>query len=132
MKNGRKRNTLRKWVGGKAIDLWMFPPKTQSIYSVRWSDQEVDVIPQTIHEWVTGRSREKGIEALEEANNQCQVCGSKENLIVHHKGGLRGYRTTKDLAMAGGAKARKVLCKECHLKAHHGSYAPRNRSQKTA
>jgi hypothetical protein len=131
-RNGRKRKTLRKWVKGKAIDLWMFPPKTESVYTVGLGNPEMDELPQTIHEWATGRSIEKRIEALEEAMNQCQVCGSTDNLRVHHVGGLRGYRTTKSQVEAGKAKVRKVLCKECHLKAHQGSYAPRNRSQKTA
>lgn len=89
-KNGRKRNTLRKMVKGKAIDLWMFPPKTEQIHRIGIGQPEMEEKTQPVHEWAKGRSIEKRMEALEEANYQCQECGATENLKVHHKGGLRG------------------------------------------
>ena len=125
--NGRTRTTLSKMVKGKQVDLWMFPPRIERIE--QWeSHTEIDDIPQIIHEWATGRSIERRIEALEEANYQCQECGTLENPEVHHIGGLRGYQGTKNLAEAGKAKDLVVLCHDCHLKVGHGgSYAPRNR-----
>ncbi len=132
-KNGRKRKTLRKWVKGKAIDLWMFPPKTERIYEAGIGQPEMDEKTQTVHEWAKGRSIERRIGALEDANYQCQECGTPEDLEVHHVGGLRGYRGTKNLARAGQAKEHLVLCKPCHLKVGHGgSHAPRNRGNNAA
>ena len=126
-KHGRTRTTLSKTVKGKQVDLWMFPPRTERIE--QWEGHtEIDEIPQVIHEWARGRSIERRIEALEEAIYQCQECGTSENLVVHHIGGLRGYRGTKNLVKAGKAKDIIVLCQGCHLKVGHGgSYAPKNR-----
>jgi len=126
-RNGRTRRTLSKKVKGKQVDLWLFPPRTERID--RWEGRtEIDEIPQVTHEWATGRSIERRIEALEEANYQCQECGTSENLEAHHIGGLRGYRGTKNLVEAGKAKNLIVLCRDCHLKVGHGgSYAPKNR-----
>jgi len=128
-KNGRTRTTLSKKVKGQQVDLWMFPPRTERID--RWEGHtEIDEIPQVTHEWAKGRSIERRIEALEEANYQCQECGTAENLEAHHVGGLRGYRGTKHLAEAGKAKDLIVLCRACHLKVGHGgTYAPKNRGR---
>ena len=123
--DGRQRRTLRVWVTGKATDLWVFPPKTQSIYRVGHGAPDVDQTSQISHEWARGRSREQQIEALEAANYQCQECGTPEHLAVHHVGGLRGYRTMKALVTAGRAKQRVVLCQSCHLRiGHGGSFRP--------
>lgn len=126
-RSGRTRTTLSKTVKGKQVDLWMFPPRTERIE--QWEGHtEIDEIPQVIHEWATGRSIERRIEALEEANYQCQECGTSENLKAHHVGGLRGYRGTKNLIKAGRVKDLVVLCHNCHFKVGHGgSYAPKNR-----
>jgi group II intron reverse transcriptase/maturase len=128
-KNGRTRTTLSKMVGGKEVELWLFPPRTEKID--RWEgNTEIDEIPQTTHEWVTGRSIERRLEALKEANYKCQECETTDNLEVHHIGGLRGYRGIKDLAEAGRTKRLIVLCQECHLKVGHGgTYAPKNRGK---
>lgn len=128
-RNGRTRTTLSKMVKGKRVDLWMFPPRTERVELWK-GNAAIDEIPQTIHEWATGRSKERRLVELEEANYQCQKCGSPENLAIHHIGGLRGYRGTKNLARAGKAKKVMTLCKTCHLKVGHGgSYAPRNRGK---
>jgi group II intron reverse transcriptase/maturase len=132
-KNGRTRTTIRKWVKGKAIDLWTFPPETGSIRNAGRGHSEIDGKARTVHEWATGRSAERRMEALEEANYQCQECGTTEDLQVHHKGGLQGYQGTKNRAMAGKAKGTKVLCRNCHLKVgHQGSFAPKNRGKNAA
>jgi len=132
-KNGRTRKTIRKLVKGKAIELWVFPPKTESINKVGWSQPEIDEIARTIHGWAQGRSAERKMEALEEANYQCQECGTTEDLQAHHKGGLREYQGTKNLGRAGEAKEIIVLCRNCHLKiGHQGSFKPRNRGNNAA
>jgi len=125
-KNGRARNTLTKWVEKRPFDLWIFPPKTESIYEIRQAQPEDDVKPITVHEWATGRSKENRIEALEAADYQCSYCGTTEDVQVHHIGGLRGLRTAKQLNMAGQAKGKVTLCPSCHLEiGHHGSFKPR-------
>jgi group II intron reverse transcriptase/maturase len=125
-KNGRTRVTLRKWMQGQAVELWLFPPQTQSIYGLRRGVPEIDVAPQLIHEWARGRSREQRMEALEASNYQCQECGTGDNLAVHHVGGLRGYRTPKALVAAGRAKQKAVFCYRCHLRVgHSGSFGHR-------
>jgi hypothetical protein len=111
----------------------MFPPKTEPIHKVGISQAEIDERAKTIHEWARGRSKEKRIEALEEANHQCQEYGTKEELQAHHRGGLKGYRGTKNLATAGRAKEIVILCKDCHLKVgHQGSFSPRNQGKNAA
>lgn len=132
-KNGRTRKTIRKWVKGKAVDLWVFPPRTEYILKIGEGQAEIDEKERIIHEWAKGRSIEKRIEALEEADYQCQECGTNVDPQAHHKGGLRGYRGTKNLAEAGKAKEKRILCPECHLKVgHQGSFKPRNQGYKAA
>ena len=132
-KNGQTRKTIRKWVKGKAVDLWTFPPKTENIRNAGIGQPQIDEKAKTVHEWVKGRSVEKRMEALEEANYQCQGCGTSENLKAHHKGGLRGYRGIKSLQRAGAAKELIILCDKCHLKiGHNGSFAPKNQGRKAA
>jgi RNA-directed DNA polymerase len=132
-KNGRTRRTLRKQGQGKAIELWMFPPQTQSIYAVGRGTPEIDCAPQTRHEWASGHSIERRIEVLEAGNYRCQACGTADNLIVHHRGGLPDRRRTKPREAAGRAKQGVVLCQRCHLQVGHGgSFAPRHRDRKIA
>ena len=50
--------------------------------------------------------REKRKEFLELVDNECQECGSKEDLQVHHLNYANvGYETEDDV---------EVLCKSCH------------------
>jgi len=59
----------------------------------------------------TDHWREKRKGALHRANNKCQLCGSKENLHVHHNTyDNRGQEKDEDLV---------VLCETCHAR-HHG------------
>ena len=54
--------------------------------------------------------RNKRYEALKRANHKCQLCGSKENLQVHHNTyDNRGNEKDEDLI---------VLCEICHGKFH--------------
>ena len=54
--------------------------------------------------------RNKRYEALKRANHKCQLCGSKENLQVHHNTyDNRGNEKDEDLI---------VLCEICHAKFH--------------
>jgi hypothetical protein len=131
-RNGRTRTILGKTGKGQEVELWMFPPRTERIG--RWEGNPgIDEIPQVIHEWAAGRSIGRRREALAEANYRCRVCGTTENLEVHHVGGLRGYRGTKDRAEAGRTKKLRVLCQNCHLKVGHGgTYAPQNRGSNAA
>jgi 5-methylcytosine-specific restriction endonuclease McrA len=118
-KNGRTRKTLRKEIHGKAIDLWMFPPPSGDIWTISTQDPRVDQQPLLTHEWAKGRSIEQRLEALIKAGYRCQVCGTTENLEVHHLGGLKGKRG-KNLVRAGHVKQRQVLCKQCHVQHGHG------------
>ena len=132
-KGGRTRMTLERKTGNKAIYLWMFPPKTESIYEIRSQTDATDTKPVLVHEWANGRSIEGRMEALQKANHQCQVCGSTDDLQVHHIGGLRGKPTTKRLAEAGKAKRKITLCRVCHVKVGHGgSFKPVNRGNDAA
>jgi 5-methylcytosine-specific restriction endonuclease McrA len=132
-KNGCTRTTLTKWVEKKPFDLWIFPPKTETIYEVKQGQLEDDVKPRTVHEWARGRSKENRIEALEAADYQCSYCGTTEDVQVHHIGGLRNLQTAKQLNMAGQAKQKVTLCKSCHLEiGHHGSFKPKTRDNKVA
>jgi retron-type reverse transcriptase len=126
-KGHHKGKTLGKWIGKKLVYLDIFPPKRQSIIMANsiWIDPVVDNRPTTITGGITGRSAERAIEALEAADYKCPQCGDTENLQVHHKGGLRGYRQAKDLIQAGRDKEVVVLCQTCHLVVGHGgSFRP--------
>jgi hypothetical protein len=131
-KSGRTRKTLRKWVGGQAVDLWLTPPSTEHVLGGRLSRFTEEKKPHLLHEWATGRSREQRMAALEEAGYHCQNphCGTRDNLEAHHRGGLRGYRSTKSMAEAGAAKDRRVLCQACHLQiGHRGAFRPQSRER---
>lgn len=118
-KNGRSRTTLQIEVKGKRFALWMFPPQSGAIHRVFTQQPTVDDRPKIVHEWLRGRSIEKRVEALIEADHRCQVCGTTERLEVHHRGGLKGKQGL-DLARAGQDKQRVVLCKACHVSQGHG------------
>jgi hypothetical protein len=131
-KGGRTRKTLRKWVGAKAVDLWLTPPSTEHVLSGRLSQFTADSKPSIFHAWATGRSQEKRLVALEEAGYHCEnpACGTPYHLQAHHRGGLRGYRSTKSVAEAGAAKDRRVLCQACHLQiGHRGAFRPPSRQR---
>jgi Group II intron, maturase-specific domain len=130
-RNGRRRKTLRVWSAGKPFILGLFPPQTESIYRVAMGHAEMDVVPRTVHEWAGGRSIEQRQQALEAVNYRCQGCGTPAALVVHHVGGLRGYRGRKNLVAAGEAKPKVVLCAECHLRlGHQGSFRPSPQGRK--
>jgi len=132
-KNGRSRTTLRKWVSGKPLTLWPFPPKTKNIFEVGATTPEIDARPLTVQGWATGRSTEDRIEALEAADYQCSYCGTTEEVEVHHIGGLRNLQTAKQKSMAGQAKQKVTLCRPCHKEiGHHGSFTPRTRDKRVA
>ena len=122
--HGRTRKTLGKQVQGKSFVLWCFPPKTGNIYNVK-GNPWVDALPPEIQGWERGRSIEEQVKALEEANYQCQGCGTSVDLEVHHQRGLRG-KTGRALTQSGKDKQKQVFCKVCHLRmGHDGSFAPR-------
>lgn len=52
---------------------------------------------------------------LERDNYTCQVCGSKENLEVHHKKPYAKYIKLRTTVSNG-----ITLCEKCHDKAHYG------------
>lgn len=124
-KNGQTRKILRTRVKDRSFDLWLFPPQTVSIYAVRGTAPEIDHRPVIGHSWATGRSLADRIETLEANHYQCQACGTSENLIVHHIGGLRGYKRRRDRIRAAKAKEKMTLCRDCHLRVgHRGNFAP--------
>lgn len=52
--------------------------------------------------------------ALERANNKCEICGSKKDLIVHHKDKKGRGSKIKNNSLDNLI----VLCKSCHIKEH--------------
>jgi group II intron reverse transcriptase/maturase len=131
--NGRTRKTLSIPMKEKAIFLWMFPPKKESIYRAGWTKSDVDTKPHIIHEWAKGHSINDKIETLESSDYKCSYCGNTENLEIHQVGGMKGLQTVKQKHMAGTAKQKVLLCKSCHLKiGHHGSFKPTNQGKNAA
>ena len=64
--------------------------------------------------------------------NECEMCGSTEDVQVHHIRALRDLnvkgRRKKPLwiqLMAARRRKTLVVCRPCHLKAHDGSWNPR-------
>jgi hypothetical protein len=55
----------------------------------------------------------KGIEEYVKKVGKCQICGSKTNLLAHHKN-----RDEKDNRISNI----KVICKSCHEKLHKRGY----------
>jgi hypothetical protein len=55
----------------------------------------------------------------------CIVCGSPENIEVHHIRALKDIRKKKDwlsMTMAKFARKQVPVCKSCHIKIHSGTY----------
>jgi hypothetical protein len=128
-KNGRKRNTFRAFVEGRAVTLDLFPPKTGQIRALPTTGQwTVDLKPLIPMNWQSGHSLATRKAALERAKGICERCGEHPVAQVHHTVRLRGKtflaRVMSDSAQRYTAQA---LCKECHLERHGGSYAPRKR-----
>jgi group II intron reverse transcriptase/maturase len=128
-RNGRKRNTFRVFVEGKAVTLDLFPPRTGQIRALSTTGQWiVDLKPVIPTNWQSGRSLATRTAALERAKGTCERCGEQPVAHVHHTVPLRGKtflaRVTSDSAQRYTAIA---LCNECHLEVHGGSYAPRER-----
>lgn len=121
-KGTHKRKTLGRWVGKKLVYLDVFPPKRVPIITGPLPMDSIDR-KRTITELNTN-----ALETLEAENYQCQVCGINEDLQVHHTGGSRGYRHTKDRQQARRDKPVVVLCRKCHLQVgHQGSFNPTQR-----
>ena len=64
--------------------------------------------------------------------NECEMCGSTEDVQVHHIRALRdlnvkGQREKPKWVQLMAARKRKtlVVCRTCHLNAHDGSWKPR-------
>lgn len=129
-KNGRKRITLGKRAGKTATHLLAIPPRTERIFTVGRAQTEIDKKEPIVHEWADGRSLERRIEAMEKAGYKCQNCGATVDLKAHHEGGLRGYRDENSRRRAGDTKRLIILCDECHLQAHGGTYMPRSQQPK--
>jgi RNA-directed DNA polymerase len=76
--------------------------------------------------WAKGRSRHKRHETQEQAERQCQNCGTfNEELFVHHPKRLINAKRVKKgsayVAQAGLTQQTKLLCYSCHLAHHHGN-----------
>jgi hypothetical protein len=128
-RNGRKRDTFRVFVEGKAVILDLFPPRTGQIMALSATGQwTVDLKPVIPTNWQSGRSLATRMAALERAKGICERCGEKPVAHVHHTVPLRGKtflaRVQSDSAQSYTAQA---LCSECHLEVHGSSYAPRKR-----
>lgn len=128
-KGGRSRITFQTSVNSKVLTLDLFPPRTGQIHTLAttggWT---VDLKPVNPLNWQSGRSLATRATALERAKGICERCGENPVNHVHHTVPQRGKsfkaRVISDSAQRYTAVA---LCKECHLEAHGGSYAPRKR-----
>jgi len=67
------------------------------------------MIPRNAY-YKTEHWRERRKEALEDSDNMCDECGSKNNLQVHHKNYFSLFREEDDDLV--------VLCKSCHEDLH--------------
>jgi group II intron reverse transcriptase/maturase len=129
IRNGRKSNTFKVFVGKKTLILDLFPPRTSQIRAIKTTGQwTVDLTPVITMNWQSGRSLATRAAALERAKGICERCGEKPVAHVHHTVPLRRKtflaRVMSDSAQRHTAKA---LCRECHLEVHGGSFAPRKR-----
>ena len=64
--------------------------------------------------------------------DECELCGSKEDIQVHHIRALRdltvkGRKAKSPWAQVMAARRRKtlVVCRPCHLTVHGGDWQPR-------
>jgi hypothetical protein len=127
-KRGRKRTTFSEQIDKRTVILGIIPPKTGRINTVRSKgDWTVDLKPIKPKDWQSGRSLATRMKALERANGVCEKC--KENPIngVHHRIPMRKKRSFPARIMSDKEQQETALalCKECHLKAHSGSFKPR-------
>ena len=54
----------------------------------------------------------------------CSICGSKDNIEMHHIKHLRGEKLKGFNKLMGKLKRKQLpVCKECHVKIHNGTYA---------
>jgi hypothetical protein len=128
-KHGRKSNTVKVFVGEKALVLELFPPRPGQIRALATTGQwTVDLKPVIPMNWQSGRSLVTRMAALERAKGTCERCGERPVAHVHHTVPVRRRaplaRIMSDSAQRYTATA---LCAECHLEMHGGSYAPRKR-----
>ena len=55
----------------------------------------------------------------------CTVCGSPDNIEVHHVRALKHISKKRDwlsMTMAKFARKQVAVCKSCHIKIHKGTY----------
>ncbi len=130
-RRGKKRLTFLQHVGKRPVILDTFPPQTEQIRTIGnrqyW---EVDLHPIQPLNWASGRSLITRITAIERAKGRCERCRENPIYQVHHRRPMRGKsflaRVQSDRDQQETAVA---LCKECHLSAHQGSFAPRKPSR---
>jgi group II intron reverse transcriptase/maturase len=58
--------------------------------------------------------------------DRCSNCGATEELNMHHIKGLKDVQNKSKLSQIKSKSARKtvILCRDCHIKAHGGSFKP--------
>ncbi len=128
-RGGRSRLTFQTPVNSKVMTLDLFPPRTSRIQALATTEEwTVDLKPVNPPNWQSGRSLATHVTALERANGLCERCGVKPVDHVHHTVPQRG-KSFKARVMSDSVQryTAVALCKECHLEAHGGSYAPRKR-----
>jgi hypothetical protein len=129
IRQGRKSNTFKVFVGKKTLRRDRLPPRTSHIRALKttgpWTVDRKPVIPMN---WQSGRSLATRAAALERAKGRCERCGDKPVAHVPHTVPRRRKtvlaRVLSDSAQRSTANA---LCRECHLEVHSGSCAPRKR-----
>lgn len=126
-KGERTRVTFSRTVGKKRLILDIFPPKTDQIKLVSTRQSwDADLKPFRPLNWQAGRSLATRLEAEERSGGVCERCRERPMAHVHHTAPMRAknflQRVQSDSAQRYTAVA---LCKECHLDAHEGSFAPK-------
>jgi group II intron reverse transcriptase/maturase len=124
---GRKRLTFSQTAGKRKVILDIFPPKTERFGTLgNRQNWEIDVKPLQPMNWASGRSLRTKLIASERAKGICERCQENPVFQIHHTRPMRGKgflaRVQSDRDQQETAVA---LCKECHLKAHQGSFKPK-------
>jgi hypothetical protein len=110
---------------GKRKFLWNKPPQKRSILTGQVYAHDTQPVIMTA--WAGGHSYEQRLERQVQANHHCQHCGKESpTLIVHHPSRLAKRPPHKqgpaNVIQSAQEQQAKLLCPDCHLQHHHGSW----------
>lgn len=110
---------------GKRLFVWNKPPQRRSILTGQVYAN--DTRPVMVTSWAGGHSYEQRLELRTQADNRCQHCGRESpKLSVHHPNRLAKRPQRKqgpaNVVQSAQEQPVKLLCPDCHLQHHHGSW----------